>query len=214
MTSTGILTIAGAFLGGVLGYQLYVSFKLFGAEALLGGTVGVALYRELAPVMAAILVTGRSGASMAAQISSMRISEQIDALEIMAVDPLEYLVLPRVAAGVVMMPILAIYFGTVGTLASALVACGILNLSFSTFWYQFSKIVDVLELTHCATKAAVFGLVLTWIGCFCGYRAHGGAQAVGTATRNTVVASCVTILLMDYILTALLPFGFEKLQAS
>jgi phospholipid/cholesterol/gamma-HCH transport system permease protein len=214
VSSLGIIVVAAGFLGAVLGYQLYVSFKLFGAEALLGGSVGVALFRELGPVFAAIMVTGRAGAAMAAEIASMRLTEQIDALEVMAVNPVEYLVAPRVVAGVLMMPLLAIFFSVVASVASAGVACGIMDLDLQIFLKQYSKVVDMIELGHCLTKGAVFGLVFTWIGCFCGFRAYGGAYAVGTATRNTVVAACLTILLTDYILTSLLPFGFNILQVT
>ena len=214
VSSSGIIVVAACFMGGVLGYQLYVSFKLFNAEALLGGSVGVSLFRELAPVMTAIMVTGRAGAAMAAEIASMKISEQVDALEVMAVDPVEFLITPRVIAGLIMLPILSIFFGAVATLAAAGVSCGIMGLDQSVYWQQFSKVVDVIELTHCGVKGAVFGLVLTWVGCFNGYRAHGGASAVGMATRNTVVVTCLMILFSDYILTSLLPFGFYKLQAS
>jgi phospholipid/cholesterol/gamma-HCH transport system permease protein len=195
-----------------LGYQLYVSFHIFGAEALLGGSVGVSLFRELAPVMGAVMVTGRAGAAMAAEISSMRISEQIDALEVMAVDPIEYLVAPRVLAGVLMMPLLSVFFATVASIAAAVVACGIMGLETSIYWDQFAKVVDAIDVIHCVTKGAVFGLVLTWIACFCGFRAQGGARAVGFATRTTVVATFLTILFSDYILTSLLPFGFAKLK--
>ena len=212
VSSITIILVAGVFMGGVLGYQLYVSFHYFGAEALLGGSVGVSLFRELAPVMAAIMVTGRAGAAMAAEIASMRISEQIDALEVMAVDPFEYLVIPRVVAGTVMMPLLAVFFAAIGTLASAGVACGIMGLDVSVFWTQYSKVVDAIDLTHCVIKSGVFGFVLTSIGCFYGFTAHGGARAVGQATRNTVVASCLTILLSDYILTSLLPYGFARIS--
>jgi phospholipid/cholesterol/gamma-HCH transport system permease protein len=212
VSSLGVNVVAAIFMGGVLGYQLYVSFHLFGAEALLGGSVGVSLLRELAPVMAAIMVTGRAGAAMAAEIASMRISEQIDALEVMAIDPIEYLVVPRVLAGVTMMPLLAIVFGVVASAASALVACAIMGLDFQIFWTQYSKMVDPIDLVHCTVKGGTFGLLLTWIGCFYGYRAYGGARAVGFATRSTVVASCLTILLSDYLLTSVLPFGFSKLK--
>ena len=212
VSSLGVNLVAGLFLGGVMGYQLYVSFYRFGAEALVGGSVGVAMFRELGPVMAAIMVTGGAGAAMAAEIGSMRLSEQIDALEVMAVDPIEYLVVPRVAAGVLMLPLLAVFFTVIASVASALVACGVMGLDYQVYWYQFTKVVDAIEVTHCLVKAAVFGLVLTWIGCFCGFRAFGGARAVGSAARNTVVASCLTILLSDYILTSLLPFGFSVMK--
>lgn len=212
VSSTAIITVAAIFMGGVLGYQLYVSFHFFGAEALLGGSIGVSLFRELAPVMTAIMVTGRAGAAMAAEIASMRITEQVDALEVMAVDPIEYLVTPRVLAGVLMMPILSMYFGLIASLSGALVSCGIMGLDYPVYWDQFAKVVDNIDLVHCLVKGAVFGLTLTWLGCFCGFRAYGGARAVGFATRTTVVASCLVILLCDYILTSLLPFGFAKLS--
>jgi phospholipid/cholesterol/gamma-HCH transport system permease protein len=212
VTSLGVNVVAGIFMGGVLGYQLFVSFHYFGADALLGGSVGVALFRELAPTMAAIMVTGRAGAAIAAEISSMKISEQIDALEVMAVDPYEYLVVPRIVAGVVMMPLLAIFFAAVGSIAAALVACGVMGLDWQIYWTQFAWVVDAIEIEHCLVKAAFFGLVIALVSCFCGFRAHGGARAVGLATRSTVVASVLTILLSDYVLTSLLPFGFAKLK--
>lgn len=212
VSSLGVNAVAALFMGGVLGYQLYVSFHIFGAEALLGGSVGVSLFRELAPVMAAIMVTGRAGAAMAAEIASMRISEQVDALEVMAIDPVEYLVVPRVLAGLVMMPLLAVFFAVIASAAAAGVACGVMNLDFQVFWTQFSKVVDPIDLVHCTVKGSVFGLLLTSIGCFYGDRAYGGARAVGLATRSTVVASCLTILLSDYLLTSMLPFGFATLK--
>lgn len=211
VTSIAITAVAGFFLGGVLGYQLYVSLHLFGAEGLLGGSVGVALFRELAPVMAAIMVTGRAGAAMAAELATMRITEQIDALEVMAIDPVEYLVAPRVSAAILMMPILGVFFAIVASLAASLIACGVMGLSYATYWNQYTVVVDFIDIVHCLTKSAVFGLVFSWVGCFNGFNAHGGAQSVGVATRNTVVASCLTILLSDYVLTSLLPFGHSKL---
>jgi phospholipid/cholesterol/gamma-HCH transport system permease protein len=212
VSSIGIITVAGTFMGGVLGYQLYVSFHMFGAEALLGGTIGVSLFRELAPVMGAIMVTGRAGAAMSAELASMRVSEQIDALEVMAVDPMEFLVMPRILAGLLMMPLLSVYFGVIGSLAGAGVSCGIMGLDPSVFWDQYKRFVDPIDLTHCLVKGAVFGLILTWVGCFFGFNAQGGARSVGLATRSTVVATCLMILLFDYILTSMLPFGFAYLK--
>ena len=199
-------------MGAVLGYQLYISFHIFGAEALLGGSVGVSLFRELAPVMSGIMVTGRSGAAMAAEISSMRISEQIDALEVMGINPIEFLVAPRIIAGLLMMPLLAIFFTVVASLSAAVIACGVMDLQSSVYWSQYLKVVDQIEVVHCVVKAATFGLLLTLIGCFCGFRAYGGARAVGEATRNTVVATFLAILLSDYLLTSILPFGFKTLR--
>jgi len=214
VSSMGVSMVAALFMGAVLGYQLYISFHIFGAEALLGGSVGVSLFRELGPVVGAIMVIGRAGAAMAAELASMRISEQIDALEVMAIDPMEYLVTPRVIAGILMMPLIAVFFSVVGSASAALVACGIMDLDFAIFWAQFSKVVDRIDIIHCVVKGATFGMVLTSIGCYTGYTAHGGARAVGAATRNAVVASCLTILLADYILTSMLPFGFPLLKAE
>ena len=149
---------------------------------------------------------------MAAELASMRISEQIDALEIMGINPVEYLITPRIVAGLLMMPILGVLFSVVGSIAAAGVACGVMGLSKATYWTQYTWVVDWIDIEHCLAKSAIFGLVLTWIGCFCGYSAEGGAQAVGVATRNTVVASCLTILLSDYVLTSLLPYGFSYLK--
>jgi phospholipid/cholesterol/gamma-HCH transport system permease protein len=214
VSSLGVVTVAAVFMGGVLGYQLYISFHMFGADALLGGSVGVSFYRELAPVMASIMVSGRAGSAIAAEIASMRISEQIDALEVMAVDPIEYLVVPRVAAGFFMVPILSVYFGMIGSLASAGVACGIMGLDSSVFWTQYAWVVDPIDLTHCVVKGTVFGMMIIWIACFCGFNTQGGARAVGTATRNTVVASLLIILFSDYLLTSLLPYGFATLKVN
>ncbi|MBL7714090.1 MAG: ABC transporter permease [Bdellovibrionales bacterium] len=204
--SLGILSVASVFLGGVLGYQLYLSLHLFGAEALMGGTVGLSLYRELGPVMAAIMVTGNAGAAMAAEIASMRISEQIDALDVMAVDPMEYLVMPRIVAGTLMLPILAVYFSTLGSMTSQWVATLVMGLDSATYWQQFARVVDAFDLFHCTLKSSVFGLLISWIGCYCGYTVQGGARSVGLATRLTVVATCLAILFSDYLLTSFLPF--------
>ena len=213
VTSLGIISVAGTFMGAVLGYQLYISFKIFGAEALLGGTVGVSLFREMAPVFTAIMVTGRAGASIAAEIGTMRITEQIDALEVMAVDPYEFLITPRVTAAVLMMPILALFFAGIGSLSSALVACGMMGLDASIYWDQYARWVDQIDLIHILSKSASFGLVLSLIACYSGFKAQGGAGAVGAATRRTVVLSLLAILLVDYLLTSLLPYRLSGLVA-
>jgi phospholipid/cholesterol/gamma-HCH transport system permease protein len=214
VTSLPIVAIAGMFMGAVLGYQLYVSFHLFHAEALLGGSIGVSLFRELAPVMTGVMVVGRAGAAMAAEIATMRVTEQIDALEVMAVDPVEFLVVPRVLAGLLMMPLLAIFFTMVASFAGAAVSCGVMGLDYGVYWDQYAKVADAMDVVHCVTKAAAFGLVLTWVSCFCGFNAEGGARAVGLATRSSVVASTLTILLVDYILTSFLPFGIAVLVVT
>jgi phospholipid/cholesterol/gamma-HCH transport system permease protein len=211
VNSVGILCVAAIFMGAVLGYQLYVSFELFGAQALVGGTVGVSIFREMAPVIGAIMVTGRAGAAIGAEIASMRVSEQIDALEVMGVNPFEYLVLPRVLAGATMMPILAFVFGGIATISASLVACVIMHLSFPTFWNGFRLWVDWTDVLHCLVKGVTFGISLTMLGCFFGFRASGGARSVGFATRSTVVATCLMILSLDYLWTMVLPLSDARL---
>jgi phospholipid/cholesterol/gamma-HCH transport system permease protein len=212
--SLGVCTIAAIFLGSVMGYQLLFTLRMFGADALLGGSIGTSFFRELAPVFAAIMVIGRSGAAIAAEISTMRVSEQIDALEVMAVDPVEFLVTPRIFAGFLMMPVTAVYFALVGSGSAFFIACKVMGLSEATFWARYAKSTDIIDIVHCVLKGATFGLVLSSIACFCGFRAFGGAKAVGSATRNTVVASFLLVLLADYLLTSLLPFGFPPLEIT
>lgn len=211
VTSLGVVLTAALFMGGVLGFQLYVAFHRLNAEALLGGSVGIALFRELAPALTAIMVAGRAGSAIAAEIASMRISEQIDALEVMACDPIEFLVSPRVLAGLIMVPLLSFMFGIVSSWSSAWVACGIMGLDYVVYWTQFAYSVGHIDLVHCVVKGLTFGWVLTSLGCFYGYRAQGGASAVGYATRSTVVVSCLSVLFSDFILTSFLPFGLARL---
>ncbi len=214
VSSTGIIVVAALFMGAVLGYQLYLSFKLFGAEALLGATVGVSLFRELAPAMTAIMVTGRAGAAMAAELASMRISEQIDALEVMAVDPVEYLVTPRIIAGTLMLPLLGFLFAMVASISGAYIGCGVMGLPYPIYWEQWAKYIDLIDLIHCTLKSATFGFIMTSMGCYFGFHARGGARSVGFATRDTVVVSCLSILFADYILTSILPFGYNWLKVT
>ena len=212
VNSLGVTFAAACFMGAVLGYQLYFSLHRFGAEGLIGGTVGMSLFRELAPVMSAIMVSGRAGAAMAAEIASMKVTAQVDALEVMAIDAIEYLVTPRVLAGLIVMPILAFIFALVASSSAFLITTQVMGLQKAMFWNHYVTIVDHIDLMHCFVKAAVFGLVLTWVGCFCGYKTYGGAKSVGTAARNTVVVSTLCILFLDYFLTSLLPMGIRTLK--
>ena len=113
-----------------------------------------------------------------------------------------------------MMPLLSVFFSVVGSSSAAAVACGVMGLDVAVFWEQYAKVVDKIDVIHCIVKGGSFGLVLTSVGCFYGYRAYGGASAVGSATRNTVVVSCLSILLVDSLLTSILPFGFPILKVS
>jgi phospholipid/cholesterol/gamma-HCH transport system permease protein len=211
VSSVPVLSVAAVFIGASLGYQLYKSFELFGAQALVGGSIGVSLFREMAPVLGAIMVTGRAGAGIGAEIASMRVTEQIDALEVMGVNPYEYIVIPRVLAGMIMMPLLAFVFGGIATISASLISCGVLDLSYPVFWRTFRQIVDWVDLVHCLVKSISFGGVLTALGCFYGFRAAGGARGVGFSTRSTVVSACLTILFLDYFWTMVLPLRADHL---
>ncbi len=206
VSSMPVVIIASLFMGSVLGYQLYISFQIFGAQAMLGGAVGVSLFREMAPVMASIMVSGRAGAAMAAELSSMKVSEQIDALEVMAIDPIEFLVMPRVVASTLMMPLLAVFFAGVGSLAAEFIGCGVMGLDHAIFWDVYAKWVDSIDLWHITIKSICFGFVFSTIACFHGLKAEGGASAVGYATRSTVVTALLWILATDYLLTSILPY--------
>jgi phospholipid/cholesterol/gamma-HCH transport system permease protein len=205
VSSLTVVLISGAFIGAVMSFQLMITFELFGAQALLGGAIGVTLFREMGPVIAAIMVTGRAGAGIAAELATMRVSEQIDALDVMAIEPMEYLVMPRIAAAIVMVPVLSAFFAGVGTLSAEFVACVIKDLDHPIFWAQYAKWLEPLDLFHLLAKSTVFGTILSSVACFYGFRAQGGAGAVGHATRSTVVVSLLWILLFDYILTTMLP---------
>jgi phospholipid/cholesterol/gamma-HCH transport system permease protein len=164
--------------------------------------------------MASVMVTGRAAAAIAAELATMKVSEQIDALEVMAVDPMEFLVLPRVMAGFVMMPLLSVFFCAVASVTSALIACNVQGMDPSVYWNTYARFVDGIEIIHCLVKGSFFGGALCWVACFFGMRARGGAHAVGSATRNTVVVSCLLVLLLDYILTSLLPMGLARLKVT
>ncbi len=205
VSSLVVVIISALFLGGVFSFQLSNTLKLFGAQAMLGGGFGVTIFREMGPVMTAFMVLGRAGAGMAAEIATMKVSEQLDAIEVMAVDPIEYLAMPRIAAGVLMVPLLAVFFAGVAALSGEFIGCGLMGLDPATYWQQFARWVDFLDIYHLLIKASCFGFVLTTVACFYGFRAQGGASAVGQATRSTVVTGLLLILLTDYLITSLLP---------
>ncbi len=212
--SLPINTLGSIFIGAVLGYQLYASLHMFQAEGLLGGTVGVTLFRELAPVMSGLMMTSRVGSTMAAHISSQKVNEQVDALELMGIDPIEYLVSPRILASLLMTPIIAVFFALMASFSAYIVSTHLMGLQESVFIYNYFNLLSQYDLLHCLIKSFSFGVLLSTISCYCGLRAYGGAYGVGIATRNTVVIATLSILLMDYILTALLPLGFSILELT
>jgi phospholipid/cholesterol/gamma-HCH transport system permease protein len=198
-----IVGLTGTFVGAVFGLQLVDSLRDFGAENQVGSIVSVALARELGPVFAALMVSARAGSSIATEIGSMRVTNQIDALTTMSVSPVQYLIVPRVIAGFTMVPALALVFDLVGFLGAYVVAIHLFGLDGGVFIERARWFVDGGDLLQGFVKAAVFGLAVTLIACRQGYYASGGAAGVGQATNRAVVQSAVAVLVLDYFVTAL-----------
>ncbi len=199
-----IVVLTGIFTGMVFALQSGRAFRLFNAESLTGAVAGLSLARELAPVLTALMVTARAGSAMAAELGTMRVTQQVDALEAMAVHPVNYLVAPRVFATVLMLPLLAAIFNFVGALGTYVVGVMLLRIDEGIFLYNIRWYVDIEDLVQGFSKAICFGFVLAVVGCYKGLHATGGAKGVGIATTSAVVIASVAILVGDYFLTALL----------
>ena len=199
-----IISLTGWFSGAVLALQSVYGFRQFGAEGMVGGVVALSLTRELSPVFAALMLTSRAGSAIATELGTMRVTDQIDALATMAVNPIQYLVVPRVVAGVVMMPVLCMLFTGMGLLGAYMVGVGTLGIDPGVFMDRLRWYVDANDLFGGLLKAAVFGYVVTLISCRQGFYAKGGAAGVGIAVTRAVVTSSVTVLVLDYILTTIL----------
>jgi phospholipid/cholesterol/gamma-HCH transport system permease protein len=203
--SLTIIMTCGLFVGMVLGLQLYYVLSIFGGTAALGTVVSLSLYRELGPVVTALLFAGRAGTSMTAEIGLMRATDQIDAMEMMAVDPLAYVVAPRFIAGVIAMPILACVFNALGILGAHLVGVSWLGLDNGTFWSNMTSSVDVWkDVINGVWKSAAFGAVVTLIATFQGYTTAPTSEGVAYATTRTVVFSSIVTLALDFVMTAFL----------
>ena len=202
--SLPVVILTGSFTGMVLALQGSYVFTRFNAESLIGVSVALSLTRELGPVLTGILVTGRAGSAMAAQLGTMRVTEQIDALHAMAVDPISYLVVPRLLASIVMLPALTVIFNFMGILGGLFVGIKVVGVTYGAMMSPIVEITDFYDLAHGLYKATFFGLFLSLIGCCKGYHAARGAVGVGRATTEAVVLSSVTILISDYFLTDLL----------
>lgn len=202
--SVFIVGLTGLFIGMVFGIQLVDGFRDFGAENQTGAVVGMALARELAPVFTALMVSSRAGSAMSTELGSMRVSDQIDALTTMAVNPVQYLVVPRVLAGTLMLPLLTMLFNMVGIFGAWIVCVQLLGLDSGIFIDKVRWFVDVPDLRQGLIKAFAFGLTVSLIACRHGFYAKGGAAGVGQATTAAVVQSAVSILALDYLITTLI----------
>ncbi len=203
--SLTIIMICGLFVGMVLGLQLYHTLSIFGGTAALGTVVALSLYRELGPVVTALLFAGRAGTSITAEIGLMRATDQLDAMEMMAVDPMAYVVAPRFLAGVIAMPLLACIFNALGIFGAHLVGVNWLGLDSGTFWSNMTSSVDVwTDVMNGVWKSAVFGAVCTLIATFQGYTTPPTSEGVAYATTRTVVFSSIATLAIDFVMTAFL----------
>ena len=203
--SLTIIMICGLFVGMVLGLQLYHTLSIFGGTAALGTVVALSLYRELGPVVTALLFAGRAGTSITAEIGLMRATDQLDAMEMMAVDPLAYVIAPRFLAGVIAMPLLACVFNALGICGAYLVGVNWLGLDSGTFWSNMTSSVDVwTDVMNGVWKSAVFGAVCTLIATFQGYTTPPTSEGVAYATTRTVVFSSIATLAIDFVMTAFL----------
>lgn len=205
-----VIIFTGAFTGMVLSLQGYYSLRKFGSESLLGSAVALSLVRELGPVVAALMVVGRAGSAICAELGIMRNSEQIDALECMAVDPYRYLIVPKLVAGMISMPLLTFLFDVVGILGGYLVGVEMLGIRQGTYFQSMYDSVDWLDIRMGIVKSLVFGLLIVWITAAKGFYLHlersGGFGAVGVSrtTTSAVVLASVTILVWDYLITSIM----------
>ena len=202
--STFIILLTGVFTGAVFALQSSYAFRILELNLLIGPTVVLSLTRELGPVLTGLMVTGRVGSSMAAELGTMRVTEQIDALETLAINPVQYLVLPRVIALVLMMPLLTAVFDFVGATGAYVVATNLMDVPGTAFIEDTIYWVDFDDFYNGLIKAAYFGLLIAVISCHKGLQVKRGAEGVGRATTESVVVSSVVLLISDYFLTALL----------
>ena len=199
-----VVILTGAFTGMVLAMQSYNALKRFGAESLVGPTVALSMARELGPVLTALMVTGRAGSAMATELGTMRVTEQIDAMFTMGVNPVRHLVVPRIVAGLTMLPLLAVVTDFVGVVGGYLIGVKLLGINPGVYIGRTVDFVNVDDIMYGLTKSFFFGIIITLVASFQGFNTTGGAEGVGRAATNAVVLSCVLILISDYMLTSLM----------
>ncbi len=199
-----LVGLIGLFTGMVLGLQGYNTLRRFGSEGALGTVVALVLVRELGPVLAALMVTARAGSAMAAEIGAMQATEQVDALTVMAVNPVQYLVSPRVLAGVISLPLLTGMFDVIGIWGGYAVGVGLMGAPSGPFFNGIAQNMGGHDIAIGLYKALVFGMVVMWVCCYKGYHAARMATGVSRATTDAVVLSSVLILAWDYFLTSIL----------
>lgn len=201
--SLPVVGLTAIFTGMVLALQSYTGFSRFSAESVIPNVVALSITRELSPVLAGLMVAGRSGAAIAAEIGTMKVTEQIDALKTLSTNPLNYLVAPRLIAGIISLPLLVLIGDIIGILGGFLICVYVLNFNPNVYLLNTFNFIEFIDVFSGLVKAAVFGLVISFMGCYQGFNTKGGAQGVGLATTYSVVSSSILILFLNYILTSL-----------
>ena len=201
--SLPVVALTAVFSGMVIALQSYTGFSRFSAESAIPGVVALSVVRELGPVLAALLVSGRVGAAMAAELGTMRVTDQIDALGTLSTNPMKYLVAPRLLAGVLALPLLVVVADILGVAGGFLVSTVKLGFQPAAYLVKTATILTTTDIVAGLAKAAVFGLLIALMGCYHGYNSRGGAQGVGSATTSAVVAASILILAFDYVMTEL-----------
>jgi phospholipid/cholesterol/gamma-HCH transport system permease protein len=201
--SLPVVGLTAVFTGMVLALQSYSGFSRFNAESAIATVVVLSITRELGPVLAGLMVAGRIGAAMAAELGTMRVTEQIDALTTLSTNPFKYLIVPRLIAGTTMLPLLVLTADIIGVFGGYLVGVYRLGFNASTYLHNTVQYLEVIDVVSGLVKAACFGFVIALMGCYHGYHSQGGAQGVGTATTNAVVSASIMILVLNYLLTGI-----------
>jgi len=199
-----VVILTGTFTGMVLALQSYTALKRFGAESMVAPAVALSMARELGPVLTGLMVAGRAGSAMATELGTMRVTEQIDALTTMAVNPIRHLVTPRIVAGLLMLPILSIIATFVGVVGGYIVGVKMLGINSGVYIARTIDFLTFGDLMDGIVKSSVFGLILALVACHYGFYASGGAEGVGKAATRSVVLGCVLILASDYLMTSLM----------
>ncbi len=200
--SLPVVLVTAIFTGMVFALQTYTGFKRFGAESVVASVVALSMTRELGPVLTGLIVSGRAGAAIAAELGTMSVTEQIDALETLATDPVKYLVVPRFLSGVVMLPAVTVVADIVGIIGGYIVTVGLFSTSSVVYWRRTWDYLVAGDIFSGLVKACFFGAAITLISCYKGFYTRGGAEGVGKATTGAVVLSSMTILISDYFLSS------------
>lgn len=202
--SLTVIILTGMFTGMVLAYQGYQVLSTYGSTAMLGPMVGLSLLREMGPVVCALMVTARAGSAITAEIGVMRNNEEIDAIELMGLNPLAYVVVPVIVASLLCVPLLTLIFDVAGIGGGYLVGVGLLKVNAGTYIGQMADYVKADDIVQTLSKGLVFGLIISWVSCYKGYHAERGAEGVSRATTQAVVTCSVLVLVLDYFLTSVM----------